>query len=71
MLARPEYSTEWVPMSGVFQIPKGARFIYVQLNQAERKDSPQDGSAARFPDVQFHLFETEAEAKAFVKQHQH
>jgi hypothetical protein len=70
MLARPEYSTEWVPMSGVFQIPKDARFIYVQLKQAERKDSPQDGSAARFADVQFHLFETEAEAKAFVKQHQ-
>jgi hypothetical protein len=70
MLARPEYSTEWVPMSGVFQIPKGARFIYVQLNQAQRKDSPQDGSAARFAEVQFHLFETEAEAKAFAQLHQ-
>jgi hypothetical protein len=69
MLARPEYSTQWVPMSGVFQVPLGARFIYVQLNQAERKDLPQDGSAARFADVQFHLFATEAEAKAFAKQH--
>ena len=70
MVARPPDSTQWVPMSGVFQVPPGARFIYVQLNQAERKGSPQDGSAARFADVQFHLFATEAEAKAFAQQHQ-
>jgi hypothetical protein len=66
MLARPASSTQWVPMSGVFRIPEGARYVYVLLGQAERKGSPHDGSAARFADVRLHLFPSEGEARAFV-----
>src|SRR4051812_30442189 len=50
-LARPSSPGEWVTMSGVFRVPDGAAAISVQLNQAERKGDPQDGSAARFVDV--------------------
>ena len=67
MRGTPTYSTEWVPMWGVFKIPKGARYVFVQLQQAERKGSPQDGSVARFADVRFHIFATEDEALTFVR----
>ena len=66
MLARPTYPGEWVAMSGVFRVPKGAAAISVQLNQAERKDDPQDGSAARFADVRMVLFPSEDAARAYV-----
>jgi hypothetical protein len=70
MRARPTYATEWVPMSGVFKIPKGARYLHVQLGQAERKDLPQDGSVARFSDIRLHIFPTEEEARSFIKKYQ-
>ena len=66
MLARPAYPGEWVAMSGVFRVPPGAAAISVWLNQAERKDDPQDGSAARFTDVRMVLFPTEEAARAYV-----
>jgi hypothetical protein len=66
MLARPTYPGEWVAMSGVFRVPQGAAAISVQLKQAERKDSPQDGSAARFADVRMVLFPSEEAARAYV-----
>lgn len=69
MLARPEQPGDWVQMWGVFRVPKDAAYINVQLKQAERKDSPQDGSAARFADVQMHLFPTEARARRFLEQY--
>jgi hypothetical protein len=69
MLARPSRPDEWVKMSGVFVIPANAAFISVQLQQAERKDSPQDGSAARFADVRLRLFSNEADARAFVQEY--
>ena len=66
MLARPSAPGEWVTMSGVFQVPPGATAISVQLKQAERKDDPQDGSAARFADVRMALFPTERDARAYI-----
>ncbi len=69
MLARPSRPDEWVKMSGVFVIPANAAFISVQLQQAERRDSPQDGSAARFADVRLRLFSNEADARAFVQEY--
>jgi hypothetical protein len=69
MLARPQQPTDWVKMWGVFRVPEGAAYISVQLNQAERKDSGQDGSAARFADVEMHLFSTEAAARKFVNEY--
>ena len=69
MLARPEQPGDWVKMWGTFEVPKGAAYINVQLNQAERRDSPQDGSAARFADVQLHLFPTKAGAREFLERY--
>jgi len=69
MLGRPDQPGDWVRMWGVFKIGEGARYVSVQLNQAERRDVPQDGSAARFADVQFHLFPTETAARAFAQQY--
>ena len=66
MLARPTFPGEWVPMSGVFRIPDGAAAISVQLGQAQRKDDPQDGSAARFADVRMVLFPSEDAARRYV-----
>jgi hypothetical protein len=66
LLARPKDPGEWVVMSGIFLVPEGTRNLLLDLNQAERKDSPQDGSAARFADVQVRLFATEAAARVFV-----
>jgi hypothetical protein len=66
MRARPSYPGEWVAMSGVFRVPTGAGAISVWLQQAERKDDPQDGSAARFADVRMVLFPSEDEARAYV-----
>jgi hypothetical protein len=66
MLARPDAPGQWVAMSGVFPVPPGAAAVSVQLRQAERKDDPQDGSAARFADVRMLLFATEAEARSYA-----
>jgi len=66
MLARPLHSGEWVTMSGVFRTPDGAVAISLQLQQAERKGDPQDGSAARFADVRMVLFPTAEAARAYV-----
>ena len=69
LLGRPHQPGQWVTMSGVFSVPVGAASVSIQLNQAERKDSPQDGSAARFSDVRLVLFPTEDAARAFVEQY--
>jgi hypothetical protein len=66
MLGRPEQPADWVVMSGIYRVPKGTAYVILQLNQAERRDSPQDGSAARFADVQMRLFPSEAAARGFV-----
>ena len=66
MLARPDSPAEWVAMSGVFRVPQGAAAVSVQLQQAERRGDPQDGSAARFADVRMALFPTEDAARAYI-----
>ena len=70
MLGKPQRAEQWVKMSGVFSVPYGAASVSIQLNQATRKDSPQNGSAARFMDVRMQLFPTEEAARAVVAQYQ-
>ena len=67
LLARPRQPGEWVTMSGIFSVPYGAEWVSIKLQQAERKDLPQNGSAARFSDVRLVLFPTEAAARAYVE----
>jgi hypothetical protein len=69
LLGRPRKPGEWVTMSGIFNVPYGAASVSIQLRQAERKDSPQNGSAARFSDVRLVLFQTEAAARAYVEEY--
>ena len=69
MRGQPEQPTDWVEMGGVFKVPERAAFIIVQLNQAERKDLPQDGSAARFTDVALRLFSSESAARKFLDEY--
>jgi hypothetical protein len=64
--AAPATANAWVTMSGVFALPQGAASVVVDLNQAERRGVPQNGSAARFDRVGLYLFASEAEARAFV-----
>jgi hypothetical protein len=70
MLGRPQRPEQWVKMWGVFSVPFGAASVSIQLTQAERKESPQNGSAARFTDVRMQMFPTEEAARAFVAQYQ-
>jgi hypothetical protein len=67
MLCVAGEENEWVPAWGIFQVLGGSSTIRFFLNQAERKDVPQNGSAARFDDLGLYLFDTEKEANAFVK----
>jgi len=67
MLCRAGTVNEWVTVWGIFEVPDGTRAIRFFLNQAERKDVPQNGSAARFDDLGLYLFSTEWEAKAFAQ----
>ncbi len=62
--------TEWTIMYGIFQVPKGTVAAQIFLHQAERRDFPQNGSAARFDDIGFYLFETKNDALNFVKQYE-
>lgn len=67
MLCSARKENEWVTLSGIFQVPDETRVIRFFLMQAERKNVPQNGSAAWFDDLGLYLFSTEAEARAFVK----
>lgn len=67
MRAGASYQDEWVTMFGIFRVPEGTRAIRFFLNQAERKNVPQNGSAARFDSVGLYLFETEEDALEFAK----
>ena len=67
MLCAARKENEWVAAWGIFQVPAGTVAITFSLNQAERKDVPQNGSAARFDDLGLYLFDSELEAHAFVK----
>lgn len=67
MLASARVKDDWSTMYGIFRIPENAGAIRFFLNQAERKDVPHNGSAARFDHLGLFLFETEKEARAFVR----
>ena len=67
MLCWAKNPNEWVTVWGVFEVPSGTGVIRFFLNQAERKDIPQNGSAARFDDLGLYLVTTEEEAMALVQ----
>lgn len=67
MRSRASYQDEWVTMFGIFRVPEKTGAIRFFLNQAERKDLPQNGSAARFDNLGLYLFETQEAALNFVK----
>ena len=58
-------ATAW----GIFRVPLGTGTIRFFMNQAERKNVPQNGSAARFDDLGLYLFDTQEEAAAFVNKY--
>lgn len=66
LLCSAKEAGEWVTAWGIFPVVEGTGVIRFFLNQAERKDVPQNGSAARFDDLGLYLFDNELEAKAFV-----
>jgi hypothetical protein len=67
LLGRATDANAWVTMSGVFALPEGAARVVFDLNQAERRDVPQNGSAARFDHLGLYLFASESEARAFIE----
>jgi hypothetical protein len=66
MRLQPVAPDQWGTLHGVFVVPEGACRLRLRLGQAQRRGTPNNGSAARFRDVQVRLFETEADARAFV-----
>ncbi len=67
MRAEPSDPDEWVTMFGIFRVVKGSEAIRFFLNQAERKDDPQTGSAARFDDLGLYLFTSQLEALKYIE----
>jgi hypothetical protein len=70
MLCSAKEVGEWVTAWGIFPVVSGTGVLSFFLNQAERKDVPQNGSVARFDDLGLYVFDTEVEANAFVKTYQ-
>lgn len=66
MSLRAKSPDEWETIHGIFRMPSGVRGITLRLGQAERRGTPQNGSAARITDVEMRLFDTPAEADAYV-----
>lgn len=56
----------WATSWGIFKIPTAATSVNLNLNQAEGKGFPQNGSSARFSSVGLYVFNTEADARKFV-----
>ena len=67
MLCRANRENQWVTVWGIFQVPPETGAIRFFLKQALRNGVPHNGSAARFDDLGLYLFNTEEEARAFVK----
>ena len=67
MLGRAQKANQWVTVWGIFEVASATSKILFFLNQAERKDLPQNGSAAWFDDLGLYLCSNEAECKAFVE----
>jgi hypothetical protein len=70
MLCAAKNPNEWITVAGIFEVPAGTGKISFFLNQAERRDMPQNGSAARFDDLGLYLFPTAEEAKSFVQSYE-
>ena len=67
MLCASRKESEWVTAWGIFQVLNGTGAIRYCFKQAEQKDLPQNGSAARFDDLGLYPLDTEEEASAFVE----
>ena len=57
---------QWKTMHGIFRMPKNGRAITLKLSLGSRNGTPHDGSAGRFRHVEMRLFESRAEAEAYV-----
>jgi len=60
----------WILMYSIFRVPEDTIAIAFFLNQAERRNVPQNGSAARFRNVGLYLFKTEQDAMDFARNYQ-
>lgn len=65
---RSLYTDQWACAWGVYQVPEKADRVRYFLNQAERRGTPQNGSAARFAEVGLYLFDKSDEAQIFRNQ---
>ena len=59
----------WTTIWGVFQVGDAIRTVDFKIRQADGR-SAKDGSAARFDDLGVFLFDSEAQAKAFVPRYE-
>jgi hypothetical protein len=70
MLGETSVANQWVTAWGLFQVPERTRVIRFFLNQAERKDVPQNGSTAKFNDVGLYLFDSKEDVVDFIRSYQ-
>jgi hypothetical protein len=66
LLARHADPGEWVDMSGLFLVPKGAAAIILRLRQALFRGDSVGESEARFTDVRMVLFPKESAARKYI-----
>lgn len=69
MSGNAQTANQWTTAWGVFPIPENASSISYQLGQGSRKGVPHTGAAARFDDIGLFVFETRADAEAFVSRY--
>ncbi len=60
---------QWSTIWGVFEVGEGIRKIHFEIRQSDGR-SPKDGSATRFDDLGVYLFDSPAEAEAFVARYE-
>jgi len=58
---------QWQTAWGIFPVPAGTGTVRFFLDQAQRANLPQNGSAALFDDLGLYLFPTRAQAQAAVE----
>jgi len=69
MTGRPSSPDQWPPMYGIFEVPADTVAAQVTLWHAQRKGESNDGSATKFDNLGFYLFDTKQEALAFAKKY--
>ena len=62
-------ANEWVKMFAAFKLPQTAKGVRYIIGQAQQKDVPQTGSAARFDDLGLYLFPSPYEAQVFINKY--